>query len=320
LVVRTAIVESNSQAAQSRSGEPKNPRRQNWVSLVLLGLTFVVVGVFLVALTDTTVVWSSSNQFCGTACHSMTWASEAYKRGPHYVNQVGVQVSCGQCHIPYESSHATPVEYVKLLWFKADRGAKDFWNESRKTIATQAEWEKRRPLLRATFEGYLTAHNYITCRGCHTLDSFAGPRSRMRVLVHRDVIKAAAVDCLQCHSNLGHVYDQGQMKEGGWYTGDQAAIGAKTYAQRCAPCHGPNLEGGAGPALKGASWQRLYGGARLLTVWGEIKGPMAQNAGTTFSTQQSLDLLAYLLQQNGLPAGKQPMADTRELSDTVPSK
>jgi hypothetical protein len=80
------------------------------------------------------------------------------------------------------------------------------------------------------------------------------------------------------------------------------------------------LQGGAGPALNGASWRQLYGGAKLLTVWGEIKGPMAQNAGTAFTTQQSLDLLAYLLQQNGVSAGKQPLVDTRELSDTIPSK
>jgi hypothetical protein len=45
----------------------------------------------------------------------------------------------------------------------------------------------------------------------------------------------------------------------------------------------------------------MYGGVKLLTVWGEIKGPMAQDAGTTFTTQQSLDILSYLLQQNGLP-------------------
>ena len=32
-----------------------------------------------------------------------------------------------------------------------------------------------------------------------------------------------------------------------------------------------------------------------------IKGLMAQDAGTTFTTQQSLDILSYLLQQNGLP-------------------
>ena len=231
-----------------------------------------------------------------------------------------MKVSCGQCHIPYDSSHATPVEYVKLLWFKADRGAKDFWHESRKTIATKEEWEKRRPLLRTIFENYLTSHNYITCRGCHALDSFGGPRSQMKVLIHKDVINAAAVDCLRCHRNLGHVYEQEQSNEGGWYTEEQAAEGAKTYAQRCVPCHGADLGGGVGPALKGASWQQLYGGARLLTVWGEIKGPMAQYARTTFTTQQSLDLLAYLLQQNGLSAGQQPLADTRDLSKTIPSK
>ena len=294
------------------------------MSLVLSSLAFIALGVLLVALTDSTVVWSSSNQFCGTFCHSMTWASAAYKRGPHYVNPVGVSASCGQCHIPYESSRATPTEYVKLLLFKADRGAKDFWNESHKTIATEEEWEKRRPQLRTTFESYLTSHNYITCRGCHRLDSFGGPRSQMKALIHKDVVQSDGVDCLQCHRDVGHVYGQSQTqnetKTGGWYTEEQATTGGKTYAQSCAPCHGMNLEGGAGPALKGSSWQQLYAGAKLLTAWGEIKGPMAQYAGTTFTAKQSLDLLAYLLQQNGLPSGTKPLADTRELSETIPSK
>jgi nitrate/TMAO reductase-like tetraheme cytochrome c subunit len=304
----------------SRNVTDEGPKRRRWTSFGLAGLAFVALGVVLVAITDSTVVWSSSNRFCGTVCHSMTWASAAYKRGPHYVNPVGVSASCGQCHIPYESSRANPVEYVKLLLFKADRGAKDFWNESHKTIATQEEWEKRRPILRATFENYLTSHNYITCRGCHKLDSFGGVRSQMKVLVHQEVINGTAVDCLRCHRNIGHIYEQGETKKDGWYSEEQAATGARTYAQSCAACHGANLEGGAGPALNGTSWQQLYGGAKLLTVWGEIKGPMAQYAGTTFSTQQSLDLLAFLLEQNSLPAGKQPLADTRELSDTIPSK
>jgi hypothetical protein len=30
--------------------------------------------------------------------------------------------------------------------------------------------------------------------------------------------------------------------------------------------------------------------------------------------------LSYLLQQNGLPTGSQPLADTRELSDVLPTK
>ena len=55
----------------------------------------------------------------------------------HYINNVGVRASCGESLIPYDSGHAITVEYVKLLLFKADRGAKDFWYGSRKSIGTK---------------------------------------------------------------------------------------------------------------------------------------------------------------------------------------
>ena len=288
--------------------------------IFLWGTVFGLTGVALVAVTNKAVIWSSSDSFCGTLCHTMAWSSAAYHQGPHFINASGVRASCGQCHIPYDSSHATATEYVKLLLFKADRGAKDFWYESRKTIATKEEWEKHRPQLGAEFESYTKAHNYITCRGCHSLEAFGGPRSRMKVLVHKDQIKANTFDCFQCHQDVGHVYEQSVAKVGGWYTAEQAASGATLYQAQCASCHGAKLEGGAGPSLKGTTWHQMYGGARLLTVWGEITGPMAQYAGTTYTTQQSLDIVSYLLQQNGLPSGNQPLADTRELSEVLPAK
>ena len=179
----------------------------------------------------------------------------------------------GQCRIPYDSSHATATEYVKLLLYKADRGAKDFWNESRKTIATKEEWEKQRPRLRTEFESYTKAHNYITCRGCHSLEAFGGSRSRMKALIHKDQIKTNTFDCFQCHQDVGHVYEQQVAKVGGWYTDEQAASGATLYQAQCASCHGAKLEGGAGPSLKGTTWHQMYGGARRLTVWGEITRP-----------------------------------------------
>jgi cytochrome c-type protein NapC len=300
---------------QNRAG----PRRLAWIFSWALG--FVFLGIVLVALTNHAVIWSSSNNYCATACHSMTWAAAAYQRSPHYTNLVGVRASCGACHIPYDAGHATAVDYVKLLLFKADRGAKDFWGEAHKTIATQEEWEKRRPALSNTFETYLTQHNYITCRGCHSLESFGGPRSHMKMVIHQGQAKADAYDCLECHANIGHVYEDPSAKiAGGWYSVDQAAAGAKLFADSCAMCHGAKLEGGGGPALTGVTWQQRFGGAKLLTVWGEIKGPMAQYAGKTFTTQQSLDILAYLLQQNGLAAGNQPLADTRQLSTAIPER
>jgi nitrate/TMAO reductase-like tetraheme cytochrome c subunit len=285
----------------------------------LWGVACVCFGVFLVALTNSAVIWSSSDQFCGQFCHSMTWASAAYKRGPHYINEVGVSASCGDCHIPYDSRHATPIEYLQLLIFKGQRGAKDFYHEARGTIATKQEWDRRRPALRSEFENYLTAHNYVTCLGCHQLDSFGGPRNHMKQMIHDEVIKAGSVDCLSCHRDIGHIYES-TPKTGGWYTVEQAAAGSSLFQQSCSPCHGANLEGGAGPALTGSSWQQLYAGAKLLRPWGEIKGPMAAYAGATFTMQQSLDILAFLLQRNGYAAGNEPLTDTRELSDIMPSK
>ena len=310
---------------ESRRGNapPGRPKRRFWGVLrwiLLWGTIFGLSGVALVAITNKAVVWSSSDSFCGRFCHSMTWTSAAYRQGPHFINASGVRASCGQCHIPYDSRHATATEYVKLLLFKADRGAKDFWNESRRSIATKEEWEEKRPQLRTEFETYTRAHNYITCRGCHSLEAFGGPRSQMKALIHKDVIDANDVDCFRCHQNVGHVYEQPVVKVGGWYTAEQAAEGGKLYQAQCGTCHGAKLEGAAGPSLTGASWHQMYGGAQLLTVWGEIKGPMARYAGTTYTTQQSLDILSYLLQQNGLPSGSQPLADTRQLSDVLPVK
>jgi cytochrome c-type protein NapC len=280
---------------------------------------FAIIGVALVALTNHLVIWSSSDAYCGGVCHSMSWANAAYHQGPHFTNGVGVRASCGECHIPYDAGHATATEYVKLLLFKSDRGAKDTWYEVKKSMATKEEWEKRRPRLSSSFESYLKQHNYITCRGCHSLQAFAGPRSEMKLIIHSGLTKADSYACLECHSNIGHVYESRNPRANGWYTAEQADAGEKLFAHSCSACHGAKLEGTSGaPALSGETWKQRFGGAKLLTVWGLIKGPMAQYAGTTFTTQESLDILSFLLRQNGLPAGNAALTDTRELSDTLP--
>jgi nitrate/TMAO reductase-like tetraheme cytochrome c subunit len=296
------------------------PAKKGWVRITLAACLMVFVGVALVGVTNSAVNYTSSDKFCGKFCHSMTWASDAYKRGPHYGNAVGVRASCGDCHIPYDASHATAGEYIVLLGFKINRGANDFYHEWKRTIATKEEWEKRMPGLRAEYEAYLTKHNYVTCRGCHQLDAFKGKNSTMKMLIHADVVKSDAVDCLRCHSNIGHVYEIQSTREGGWYTTEQADSGGKIFEKSCASCHGAKLEGGGGPSLVGASWHQLFGGAKLLRVWGQVKGPMAQMAGVKLSERESLDVVAFLLSKNGLPAGSKPLADTRELSALIPSK
>jgi hypothetical protein len=100
----------------------------------------------------------------------------------------------------------------------------------------------------------MRARNYITCRGCHSLDAFGGPRSQMNVLIHKDVIKANDVNCLQCHRDVGHVYEQPVAKTGGWYTAKQAEAGGKLYQAQCGTC--PRCETG----------RRLWAGAERSVV------------------------------------------------------
>lgn len=330
---------STPSAASTPRQKPAQSKGKRIIRTAAWACLFVFVGIAGVALTNKAVNWSSSDSFCGQFCHSMIWASAAYKRAPHYQNAVGVQASCGDCHIPYDSSHATAMEYVYLLGFKANRGAKDFYNEAIRSMATKEEWEKRRPALQAEFESYIKKRNYITCQGCHQLKAFGGPHSVMKQIIHQKYSTNNAYDCLHCHNDIGHVYETATAAVApadatsstphatqtaapavgaDWYSAEQATSGSKLFAQDCAACHGAKLEGGAGPALTGTSWKQLYPGSKLLTVWGEIHGPMAQDAGTTFTEQQSLDILAFLLQQNGLPAGTKPLSSTAELNRPLP--
>ena len=89
------------------------------------------------------------------------------------------------------------------------------------------------------------------------------------------------------------------------YTADQANAGAAVYAQSCAACHGSQLEGVAAPALKGqafgdmANAQSLTAGA-LLDV---ISNTMPQSDPGSLKPEEFAAVTAYILQQNGYPAG-----------------
>jgi nitrate/TMAO reductase-like tetraheme cytochrome c subunit len=68
------------------------PKRGFWSVIqwiFLWGTIFGLTGVALVAVTNKAVIWSSSDSFCGTLCHTMTWSSAAYHQGPHFINASG---------------------------------------------------------------------------------------------------------------------------------------------------------------------------------------------------------------------------------------
>ena len=93
------------------------------------------------------------------------------------------------------------------------------------------------------------------------------------------------------------------------YTDAQANAGAAVYAQSCAACHGSQLEGVAAPPLKGqvfgelASAQSLTADA-LLDV---IVNTMPQSDPVSLKPEEYAAVTAYIMQQNGYPAGAAPL-------------
>lgn len=106
----------------------------------------------------------------------------------------------------------------------------------------------------------------------------------------------------------------------GWYTSQQAVAGAKSYKKSCASCHGATLQGGMGPALEGKPFWQSYGGKIISTLWSAVHTEMPMMASNSVPATNSVNIMAFLLRENGVPAGATPLDDTVDLSKALPTK
>jgi mono/diheme cytochrome c family protein len=91
------------------------------------------------------------------------------------------------------------------------------------------------------------------------------------------------------------------------YTEDQATKGSLAYLQNCAMCHGPNMEGQSGgypgPALKGADFADPSYDFHVSEIFNFVAKQMPSATPGSLSNEAYVQIMAYLLQQNGYPAG-----------------
>lgn len=95
------------------------------------------------------------------------------------------------------------------------------------------------------------------------------------------------------------------------YSQEQAKRGRKAYDAKCATCH----DGGTmGPELWGdpflAQWENKYVGG----FFSRIQTTMPEDAPGSMSENDVLDIVAYVLQTNGFPAGDKAIESARALA------
>lgn len=92
-----------------------------------------------------------------------------------------------------------------------------------------------------------------------------------------------------------------------WYSAAQAERGRALSLRQCAACHGPRLEGRYGPPLVGPRFLARWGGRTTEELARYVAARMPQGRAGTLKEAEVLDLLAFILQANGYPAGKQAL-------------
>jgi mono/diheme cytochrome c family protein len=99
----------------------------------------------------------------------------------------------------------------------------------------------------------------------------------------------------------------------GVFTPAQAARGKTVYDATCSSCHRSDLGGGSAGALRGSRFWQNWGEDSLDSLYNLAKSTMPRNAAA-LPDETYLDILAYILQVNGYPAG-----DAALTADTVES-
>jgi hypothetical protein len=87
------------------------------------------------------------------------------------------------------------------------------------------------------------------------------------------------------------------------YTRAQAEKGKTDYAEHCALCHGDTLAGRAAPALKGKHFANPAGNFHIGDIFTVVSQNMPATQPASLDPQTYADIMAFLLQENGYPAG-----------------
>lgn len=125
--------------------------------------------------------------------------------------------------------------------------------------------------------------------------------------MHRSLLLLSAVALLAAAPLVASA----QTAKPALYTAEQATAGASVYSQSCAACHGTQLEGVAAPALKGSVFGEMAAAQSLTvqTLLDVIANTMPQSDPGSLKPEDNAAVTAYILQQNGYPAGTAPLAN-----------
>jgi len=95
----------------------------------------------------------------------------------------------------------------------------------------------------------------------------------------------------------------------GVFTAEQAKNGESVFQARCATCHGADLHSTEpeAPDLTEGAFRFGWNGKTVANRFEEIRGTMPYGNARSLDDQTYIDIVAYILQSNGIPSGSQKL-------------
>jgi quinoprotein glucose dehydrogenase len=119
-------------------------------------------------------------------------------------------------------------------------------------------------------------------------------------------LTAAVAAVLSLHFNVHAQASQSNADKSVWngvFSEDQAQRGRLSYNKSCAGCHRPDLSGFEG-VLSGQKFMDHWGEDSLDSLYSNIKKSMPRNEPGSLDSATYVDIISYVLQQNGFPSGE----------------
>ncbi len=100
----------------------------------------------------------------------------------------------------------------------------------------------------------------------------------------------------------------------GAYTEAQAARGLELFTSNCAHCHGPELTGDGFfvPSIGGVDFRNFWNGRPAVDIFDFVAEFMPFDQPGELDAQTYVDVIAYIMQFSGYPAGENELPLDRE--------
>jgi len=103
----------------------------------------------------------------------------------------------------------------------------------------------------------------------------------------------------------------------GIFTAEQVARGKSEAMTECSQCHGATLKGDFAPPLIGTDFIDHWYGIPLGDLTMLIQNTMPQTAPGSLKAEEYAEIVAYLLSENGFPAGTETLTLTPEAVSAI---